>query len=740
MDGLVIGEACSVSPWPGPDRALLPGVMLPALREDLRLHETAPEADGAPTWVIQDPLNNSFYRIGWLEFECLIRYPAPASEIAEAIASATPLLVDTEIVEDFFRFLAQHRLLRPTADDLRDFGRAARQAQSRDWREWRWWLHHYLFIRFPLVKPDRFLLRSLPWVRPLVSLPALLSLLVASLLGLILVGRQWDEFTHALSESFSPGGMLAFALAVLVSKFCHELGHAFVATRYGVRVAHMGVALVVLWPMLYTDTSESWRLRSSRQRLAVSSAGILVELALAGVATLAWALLPDGVLRQAMLYLATTGWILTLLLNASPFMRFDGYFILSDLLDFPNLHERAGALARHWLRTALFGGEASTEVGAAAAVNPENLPKSARRGLITFALTTWVYRFSLFLGIAVTVYLMFFKALGIFLFAVEIAWFIAMPLWQELRVWHKIWPSVPPGCRRRLGVLVLLPLLLLALPWSYDINAPGLAMSQSRQLVYAPSPAVVSQLRAAGLVRQGELLAGFDIPELAHRASKVSSSIDALNQRLTGQLADMATLPDRQATGARLSEQVAEQTSTRDEQARLRVVAEFDGLWQDVDPMLRPGVWVGVREPLGIVIDPQHWVVEAYVDEAAVDYVRPGARARFLVRGEIVAHAAEVLAIDPVRVSRLPHLALDSRYGGPVVTVAPATAGVTASSGSDKAAAPAKALYRVRMRLDEGCACHHEAVGSVVIAGERRSILLGWLRDLAALIIRESGF
>ena len=100
----------------------------------------------------------------------------------------------------------------------------------------------------------------------------------------------------------------------------------------------MGIAFVVLWPMLYTDTGESWKLRSSRQRLAIASAGILCELSLAGLSTLGWALSDPGPLRNALLYLATTSWVLSLALNASPFMRFDGYFILSDLLDFPNLH------------------------------------------------------------------------------------------------------------------------------------------------------------------------------------------------------------------------------------------------------------------------------------------------------------------------------------------------------------------------------------------------------------------
>jgi len=113
-------------------------------------------------------------------------------------------------------------------------------------------------------------------------------------------------------DSLTPTGMLGFVLALIVSKTLHELGHAVVATRLGVRVAHMGVAFLVMWPMLYTDTGESWRLRSHRQRLAISLAGVSVEIILAGLATLAWALLDEGALRQAALYLATTGWVVSL--------------------------------------------------------------------------------------------------------------------------------------------------------------------------------------------------------------------------------------------------------------------------------------------------------------------------------------------------------------------------------------------------------------------------------------------
>ena len=142
----------------------------------------------------------------------------------------------------------------------------------------------------------------------------------------------------------------------------------------------------------------------------MGAAGILVELAIAAWATLAWTLLPDGPLRGSMLLVATTTWVSTLLVNASPFMRFDGYFLLSDMIGVPNLHERSFALAKQLLRKALFGYEDP---------DPEpGLGQKTKRAMMIFAVATWTYRLVLFLGIAVVVYNLFFKHLGIFRFAV----------------------------------------------------------------------------------------------------------------------------------------------------------------------------------------------------------------------------------------------------------------------------------------------------------------------------------
>lgn len=688
------------------------------LREDLRLHPCGPDRDGAPGWVIQDPVSNRFYRIGWLEYECLLRWPGDPARIAADIAANTTLQADASQVLEFAEFLEQNRLVRPSAEGLQ---RLRDQANAPGWRHWKWWLHHYLFVRVPLVRPDRWLSQLLPWVEPLFSRLALWLLIGASLLGLVMVMRQWDVFTHGVMDLISPSGIIGFVLALAVSKTLHEMGHALVATRQGLRVAHMGVAFVVMWPMLYTDTGESWRLRSHRQRLAISIAGISVELAIAGLATLAWAVLDDGALRQAMLYLATTAWVLSLALNLSPFMRFDGYFILSDLLDFPNLHERAGAMARTWLRRRVLGLNDAY---------PEVFAPNTRRALVVFALLTWLYRLGVFLAIAWAVYAFFFKVLGIFLLCVEILWFVIRPVWQELTVWRRRWPEVAMSRRRGLWLLLALVVLFLSVPWQFDVRAPAVAHPARQQTVYGPMPAQVRAVQPPGQVQAGQWLVQFDVPDLQDKRRRVEATVAALERRLAGLMADDQGMVRRSALIRQLREQQAELAALLGEQGRLTALAEFDGHWLDVDPNLAAGSWVDVRTQLGVLVDPTQWIVDAYVSQRDVAGLEVGALASFHTQGAWSGIPAQVLFIDPARSQRLAHDMLDGRYGGPVPTQAAA----------QQSGVPVDTLYRVRLRLETPLPGLRETRGRVSIEGERRSLLWDGVQRLASVLIRESGF
>lgn len=688
-----------------------------ALRQDLRLYDSGPDRNGSPTWAIQDPARNRFFRIGWFEYECLLRWPGDPQKIALDIANTTPLDVDAEQVADFAMFLEQHQLLLPSGQGRQ---RMLRQASQPGWRSWRWWLHNYLFFRIPLLRPQRFLARLTAWLEPLFSPLALWLVLLATALGLVLTLRQWDYFTASALDSLTPSGMLGFALALVFSKTMHELGHAVVASRMGVRVGHMGVAFLVMWPMLYTDTGESWRLRSHRQRLAISIAGVTVELALAGLATLAWALLEDGILRQAALYLATTGWVLSLALNISPFMRFDGYFILSDIIGFPNLHERSGALARAWLRRAVLGIDEPW---------PELMSLSRRRGLVVFAFATWLYRLVVFLGIAWMVYAFFFKVLGVFLMIVELGWFVVRPIWSELISWKKRWPEVRPRRRLILLLIVLLATIGLALPWRFSVVTQGYAHAERQQLIYAPSSAMLAGLHAPGPIEKGATLVRLHDPDIEISLRKARAASLAMQARLAGLLDTEGGINQHAMLVQRLAEHETEISGLLDEAARLDIKAEFDGTWTDVTRVLRPGSWVGKREALGVLVDAKSWVVDAYVGQREVSRIEIGALASFQPQGQVSRIKGHVLAIDSVRVRTLRHPMLEARYGGGFLT-----------ESEDGRAVPAEALYRVRMRLASAPRAAKELRGSVSIDGKPQSLAWEAFRELSAIVVREGGF
>ena len=173
--------------------------------------------------------------------------------------------------------------------------------------------------------------------------------------GLFLVGRQWDAFVSTFLHFFNWRGAVMYGAVLCLVKVVHELGHAYTATRFGCRVPTIGVAFMVMVPVLYSDVSDSYRLSSKRKRVAIAAAGVVAELGLAAVATVLWAFLPDGPLRSMAFVVATSSWIMSLTVNLNPLMRFDGYYLLADGLGLPNLQDRACAFGQWKLRQLLFG-------------------------------------------------------------------------------------------------------------------------------------------------------------------------------------------------------------------------------------------------------------------------------------------------------------------------------------------------------------------------------------------------
>lgn len=186
---------------------------LPLIRQELGLSRAPAGYDGEPLWTLHDPATNRFYQIGWPVFEIPSRWRMRGREaLVEAVNSETTLRISASDVDDVSRFLASHNLLVASgAEDSERLDIAARRARPSPLR---WLLHNYLFFRVPLIRPMP-LLRLLYPAVAFVYRPAFLFIMaILVLLGLFLVSRQWDNFTHTFSSYFSVEGVLAFAIAL----------------------------------------------------------------------------------------------------------------------------------------------------------------------------------------------------------------------------------------------------------------------------------------------------------------------------------------------------------------------------------------------------------------------------------------------------------------------------------------------------------------------------------------------
>ena len=697
--------------------------LLPTLREDLAIEPGPRLRDGQPSWTLHDPARNLFFQIDWPSFELLSRWHLqdPQAVIAE-VNHDTTLDLDDTALQDLLTFLRDQHLLQPAPGAAPALA-ASLARQHGSWSQWL--LHNYLFFRIPLVRPDRLLRRALPYVAFLFKRGFWLLTLLAAVLGAVSVYRESDRFVATLMDTLTWHGMLAYGAAILFAKTCHELGHAFTAKHYGCRVPTMGLAFLVMWPVAYTDTNEVWKLRRCEQRLAVAGAGILTELAIAAWATLAWAWLPEGGPKQIAFLLSTTTWVSTLIINGSPFMRFDGYFLLSDYLGIPNLHNRSFALARWHLRERLFNLNEPA---------PEHFTPRLQRGLIVFAWVVWIYRLVLFLGIAALVYHFFIKAVGIFLFAVEISWFIAMPLWRELKEWRSRWPAIRQ--RGRVGFSALLGVLLLALlvmPWPNRVLTSGLLQPQQRMALYAPPHAQIAELPVANeqTVAADQSLLSLTSPDLQLRAEETGARQDALSWQSGAAAFDKNTRKNWQLLQDQLVHANAEQATVRADQQQYQPLAPYPGLLVDLDPDLRPGEWLQSQEPLGELIGEGRWQLVTYVDEDEIRRIQPGDRALFIADGLAGPNLrAEVKSIDRNASRTLSEGALATLAGGHVL--------VREKSGL---LYPEQAVYRVVLDIDAELPASSPLLrGRLAIAGAWESPVSRFLRAAGAVAWREAGF
>jgi putative peptide zinc metalloprotease protein len=303
---------------------------------------------GQAWWVVKDPIALSYYRFRPEEYALLDMLDGEASleDLKEQFEARFP---PRRIkLDELARFVSTlHRSGLVIGDRPGQGPQLFERRRQKTLQQWKSWLGNILALRFRGIDPDKLLTRLDPWAGWLFDPPAIVAMLVFAASALLLMLVNFDTFQAKLPEFhqfFASGNWLYLALALAFTKVFHEFGHGLSCKHYGGECHEMGVMMLVFTPCLYCDVSDSWMLPSKWKRAAIGAAGMYVEVILASIATFLWWNSHGGIFNQLCLDVMFVSSVSTLLFNANPLLRYDGYYILSDLLEIPNLKQKAKSI------------------------------------------------------------------------------------------------------------------------------------------------------------------------------------------------------------------------------------------------------------------------------------------------------------------------------------------------------------------------------------------------------------
>lgn len=564
------------------------------------------------TWfIIGDPASSKFFRFNAAAYRFLglldgKRTVQEAWDVCNAqLGDAAPTQRDCI---DLLGQLQMFGLLRGDlpidAHRLRD-----RMEKIRE-QKWQERTGKYVFWTVPLINPERFLARFAHLARIVFSGWGLAALVVLLFFGLRAVLPRTEAFASSLNNLISPGNLVWLSLAFIVLKIIHEFAHGFACKAYGGRVTEMGLFFLIVLPIPYCDATSSWAFPNKWHRIMVSSAGVIVEVAIACIAAMVWAATDPGLTHTLAYNVMIIASVATVLFNLNPLLRYDGYYVLVDLLEIPNLASRSQELMKWGARRYLFGlkGEAP----------PPLQSRSEGAWMATHATLAFPYRILVMFGIVLVVaqqYFLIGLLLGIFGFLI---WFVT-PVLKGLS-----YVLAEPTLQlvRARAVAVTFGALALAIgvigfiPMPARIYATAVVEPLKEHTFRAPSDGFLRlpSVRNGDVVNEGDVVAVLENPLVDMQWERARAAVRMEQIRVDAmQLEPPAkrTLAEMTLKGAREGFALAESVR-RD----LTLRAPFTGSFIGPEVPSREGTWLKQGDAIARLATLDELVVRAYVDDA----------------------------------------------------------------------------------------------------------------------------
>lgn len=641
--------------------------LTPRLRPEVQVRRRA--FRGQPWYILHNPVGAEFFRLSPVGFHFVGLLDGQRS-----VDDAWRLSVErhgddaptqNEVI-GLLGQLNQSNLLR--VDLSADSEPLLRRRSRKDTKKWAGQAMSLMFLRLPLFNPDSILRWLSPVFRPMLSGVGLALWAVWVALGIWTLLPHLSEFVRDAGSVLAPANWGWLAVVFVVVKIIHESGHGLMCRRFGGQVHEAGVMLLVLMPAPYVDTTSSWGFESKWKRILVGSAGMMFELAVAAAAAVVWVYSePASLPRQIAHNTVIVASVATVLFNANPLMRFDGYFILSDWLEVPNLYDRANRHLQYLWQRHAFG---------LRSVVPVSTRSDERAILTIYGIAAMIYRVLVMVAIVGFIAGWAFT-LGLFLAAWTVATWLLVPSAKFL---HYLSTSAALHRQRTRAVLVSAGVGLLIFVGVGLIPAPEHARTQGvveaaerAELLMRADGFVDQVLAEVGQdVRKGQVLLRASNPELASRRDELEARVVELDLAMSEALAsEDGSARDRRVIAAQLEATRNELREVRDQLDGLILKAPIDGrlAGQPLAPLA--GQWLKRSQPVAVVMDLSSLRVTALMDQSANTVALLNEVGRVELRPAGLVHRSLPASLQRVfdsGRSHLPHPALGPSAGGTVAT------------------------------------------------------------------------
>lgn len=635
---------------------------------------------GERWYVVRDPAGNQFHRLSDAAYRFIglldgrrtvgeawdlvggqLADDAPTQpeviQILSQLYSAN--LIETDVTPDAQVLLRRHKM------------QVKRKMQGR--------LLNVLFPRIPLWDCDNFLVRWMPLMRVFLSRFGILLWLAVIGFAIFAIAPEWHRIKDAAKFTISPQNWMWLWAVFVVTKLIHELGHAFMCRRFGGEVHELGIMFLVFIPTPYVDASTAWGFPNKWHKILVGAGGMIFELFFAAICAFIWLKTdPTSLLSQLCYNAMFIASVSTVIFNANPLLRYDGYYMLSDVLEIPNLQRKSseytlGLIKRHVFR-----------------IKPNQpLPPPLQRfWLFTYSILSTAYRtFVMFAIIFMVTYQLpeEVRWAGLLMALGGVITWACVPIFKLFK-----YLTIEPELHRKRGrawaftlaVAVALVMLIGVIPFDLSVHAEGVVSPREERLIFASQPGFVDELRVSdgqvvrgpgkdesGRDYPGDVIAVLRDDQLKAQVESLQAEVRAREARVRQMMAtDPAQLKIEQQELNIYRHQLVD---AQRRQARLTLRAPISG--QFVSPMARelPGRYVNFAQEIGVVRRMDEVLIKAALtqDEVALVSTRPKEDAVALVRligkfGEIL--NAKDYTLIPSSQERVVSPALTQAGGGAI--------------------------------------------------------------------------